>query len=59
MPEWTRAPDDVSGNLMDPPSWDYEALGDEAKVDLDAEKENAERKNQNGLEKNKKIQTGV
>jgi len=59
LPEWTRAPGDVSGSLMDPPSWDYEALGDEAKVDLDAEKENAERKNQKGQEKNKETQTEV
>lgn len=56
MPEWTRAPGDLSGDLMDPPSWDYEALGDDAKMDLDAEKENAERKNQKGLQKNKEIQ---
>ena len=55
MPEWTRAPGDLSGTLMDPPSWDYEALGDEAKMDLDAEKENAEKKNEKGLKKNKEI----
>ena len=58
MPEWTRAPDDESGNVMESPSWDYAALGDDALM-LDAEKEQEiERKNnKKGLAKNKELET--
>lgn len=59
MPAWTRAPGDDGGGggggLMEPPRWDYDALGADAHFDVEAEKDEAARKNRTGLMKNKEI----
>lgn len=54
MPAWTRAPGDAN-EVMATPKWDYDALGDELKVDIEAERESAERKNKTGLARNKQV----
>jgi len=57
MPEWTRAPGDVSGELMEPPSWDFEALKRDGWMEMDVQAERAEeeKKNRKGLERNKEL----
>lgn len=59
MPEWTRGPDDVSGEVMEPPMWDFEALGEEAYFDVEKEKDEAAKKNRRGLVKNKELDEDV
>lgn len=57
MPEWTRPPDDQASEVMESPSWDYAALGEDAMMlDLDKEKEKEQRNNRKGMAKNREIQ---
>lgn len=53
MPEWTRGPDDTGSETMQPPMWDFEALGSDAHFDVEAEKDEAAKKNRKGLIRNK------
>lgn len=56
MPAWTAPPGSEQGSIVEPPVWDYEALGDEAKIDVDEERENAERRNRKAMRKNREMQ---
>lgn len=55
MPSWTRSPSDTSSEAMPPPSWDYEALGAEAEMNLDGEDEKAQKKNRKAMLENREM----
>ena len=56
MPEWTRAPEDTNSDVMPPPSWDYEALGAEAEINLDGEEDKANKRNRKAMLENREME---